>query len=189
MPLFNDYQQGCSYLHEMPSFYQENSDKVNPRVRQHIFNGVPCEYDDNIRNALKRHTGGSSIRNYVLAALFINTALAVGKGIIELKKPSIGLAALAVFACVLIFAALIFLFRGKANNAAVSAADSGNVQCFIYRSNGVCRFEIDHIDKDCFYFADLGDFMVKLPVNRTIPPTVYGAVIVINGEEYFYLLV
>ncbi len=31
--------------------------------------------------------------------------------------------------------------------------------------------------------------MVKLPVNRTIPPTVYGAVIVINGEEYFYLLV
>ncbi len=128
MPLFNDYQQGCSYLHEMPSFYQENSDKVNPRVRQHIFNGVPCEYDDNIRNAPKRHTSGSSIRNYVLAALFINTALAVGKGIIELKKPSIGLAVLTVFACVLIFAALIFLFRGKANNAAVSAADSGNVQ-------------------------------------------------------------
>lgn len=189
MQTYSGAWNGAVYLQEMPTFYQENGERVNPRVGRYIFDGIPCEYDAEMQNALRKFTGKDNIRNYAVTALLISTAAAVEKAAFEQKKTSAGLIGLAAIICVVLLITVVFFLRSRTNDNAISAAENGNVRCFRYSLNGLFRYETDHIEGDCFYFADLGDFMVRLSSNKTIPAEVCGAVVDINGEEVFYLLV
>lgn len=91
MQTYSGAWNGAVYLQEMPTFYQENGERVNPRVRRYIFDGIPCEYDAEMQNALRKFTGKDNIRKYAVTALLISTAAAVGKAAFEQKKRRQGL--------------------------------------------------------------------------------------------------
>ncbi len=91
MQTYSGAWNGAVYLQEMPTFYQENGERVNPRVRRYIFDGIPCEYDAEMQNALRKFTGKDNIRKYAVTALLISTAAAVEKRLLSRKKRRQGL--------------------------------------------------------------------------------------------------
>lgn len=101
-------------------------------------------------------------------------------------------ASLFLFIIISIFIIIITIFacREYANSIAVKTADKGSVRCYTYTFYGISRFEMmTDTGTTSYYFANLGDFLVKVPSDKPLPPNVTGLVINIKGTDHFYLLV
>ncbi|MCI7766736.1 MAG: hypothetical protein MSJ26_01985 [Oscillospiraceae bacterium] len=187
MNKFSNSAWDACELAQMPGVYQENGDKINSCLRKYIFDGEPCEYDETLRAALKKYTRNDRIKNYlVMIMLSMFMAVIAADRIQSGKEPSI---LMFVILSVYVLIICIFVCREITNNIAVRAADKGEVQCFRYTFYGKLYYETDPDEGSRTFYADLGEFLVKLPCNTDIPSRPFGLVINIKGTEHFYLLV
>lgn len=171
----------------MPEAFQGNGETINPRLRRCIFDGEPCEINDDVRAALKKYTAHNSMVN--IAAIVILLMLILKVVVYFLRSDRDIPAGLVVIMGVVAIIIAVFAYRQYANGAALRAADRGEAKCFRYNCRGKCRYVIDTQDDSCMYFADMGDFMVHITHGMPAAPYAYGLVVNIKGSEYFYLLV
>lgn len=174
------------YMKEDPAFRQSNGFKVEPRLRKYIMNGEPCEFDAVLKDSLESHMNGGLVKLIFLILGFIAAVIYVCGTILEngIKYP-IWLYLIGFVLPLLLI--IYFANRNKVNRLALKAAKNGDIQCFRYKLFRILQCHTDCNTEDSYY-ADLGDFCVN--VSSAYPKSAYicGAVITIDGEEYFYLL-
>ncbi len=185
----NEDLWGYSDASQLPDLYQCNGEPVNPRLRRYIFDGEPCEYNNELRAALKKYTFRDRIINiFVMAVMFMLILHTVAASLQSEKDTSLFMF---IIISVLVLIITIFACREYANNVAVKAADRGEVQCFRYTFYGISRYEI--LDSEngttTYYYAKLNDFLVKVSSDERLPNKVIGLVINVKGTEQFYLLI
>ena len=172
---------------EEPAFCQSDGCKVNPRLRNYIMRGEPCEYDTRLRNSFESRTKESNVKVILMIVGFILLALKVILSVLNdtLKDPLIlWLIFLAGFLAYIIYC----INRNRINLFALNTAKKGDIQCFRYKVRRFLKCHVDCSDKSDYYYADFDDFCVNIPTIYYGVEYLFGAVITINGEEYFYLL-
>jgi len=179
---------GNSDISQMPDVFQDNGEPVNPKLRDCISSGTPCCYTPEMREALKKYTFHDRIMNLSVIAVMVSLILyAVTAALRSEKDASLFLF---ILISVLVIIITVFACREYANSIAVKTADKGNVRCYTYTFYGISRYEMmSDTGTTSFYFAKLGDFLVKIPSDTPLPPDVTGLVINIKGTDHFYLLV
>ncbi len=190
----NDYRLGFMQtidVQNIPSNIQCNGKEINPRLRQFILAGKPCEYDENIRQALKKFTEGNRIKYTVFTIEAILIFLGVLSGFIQKSAGTVTVSYIlsAVFLAVILIVIIVFILELYFGSIALRYADAGKVKCFEYDLYGRIRYELDHYEKDYIYYANLGDFCVEISQNADLAVTVTGVVVEMKETEYFYLLV
>lgn len=80
------------------------------------------------------------------------------------------------------------IHRNKINLLALNAAKRGDIQCYRYKVRRYLNCHVDCSDNSDYYYADFDDFCVDIPSIYYGVEYLFGAVITIDGEEYFYLL-
>ncbi|MGN0639168.1 MAG: hypothetical protein ACI4J0_12425 [Huintestinicola sp.] len=186
MNFFNKNGPEVVYMQEYPAFRQSNGFKIEPRLRKYIMNGEPCEFDAVLKDALESHTNEGLVKvifmilGYIAAVIYVcNTIMEKG-----LRCP--------IWLYLIGFALPLLLIisfenRNKVNRLALKAAKNGDIQCFRYKLCRILQCHTDCTEDD--YYADLGDFCVNVSSAYPMSAYICGAVITIDGEEYFYLLV
>ncbi|MGN0638000.1 MAG: hypothetical protein ACI4J0_06485 [Huintestinicola sp.] len=185
---FNEDLREYSDASRLPDLYQCCGEPVDPRLRRYIFDGEPCEYNEKMRSALKKYTFRDRIVNIFVMLIALQLILYTISASLQSEKDMSLFAFIAISVLVLLIT--VFACREYANNVAVKAADRGEVQCFRYNFYGISRYEISDTENGTtrFYYADLGDFLVKVSSDKQFPSKVIGLVINVKGTEHFYLL-
>lgn len=188
MHFYENDLRGNSDISQMPDLFQDNGEPLNPKLRNRILSGTPCEYTPQLREALKKYTFHDRIMNVSIIALMVLLILYTVTAALKSEKDAFLFLFILISVLILIIA--VFAYREYANSIAVKTADKGNVRCFTYTFYGISRYEMmSDTGTTSFYFAKLEDFLVKLPSELHLPPKVTGLVINIKGTDHFYLLV
>ncbi|MGN0598854.1 MAG: hypothetical protein ACI4JK_03070 [Oscillospiraceae bacterium] len=186
MSFFNKSKPKVIYMTEDPAFYQSDGSKVNPIMKKYIIRGEPCEYDTRFQKSFESRTNESVSKIIMMIVGFFVAVIYVILSVLNdrLKDPLSLI--LIILAC---FLAYIFycLHRNKIDLLALNAAKRGDIRCYGYKVYNILQCHTSCNTNDSFY-ADLGDFCVCIPDNCLPEENVCGAVVTINGEEYFYLL-
>ncbi|MGN0586981.1 MAG: hypothetical protein ACI4JF_06820 [Oscillospiraceae bacterium] len=173
-------------IQKMPDMFQENGEPINPRLRKYIYEGEACEFNGELRAALKKYTGHDRVRNIAVIVIMLMIILEAVSLIFQSEELS---AVPVVIIGILAIIISVFAYREFANGAALRAADRGEVRCFKYTYYAKLRYVIDPQDGSSLYFADLGDFMVGISSSTPAAPCAYGLTVNIKGSEHFYFLV
>lgn len=187
MNFFSQSGPEVVYKTEKPAFCQSDGCKVNPRLRNYIMRGEPCEYDKRLRNSFESRTNESVFKVVMMIAGFIVAVIILTLSAVNdtLKDPlSLWLIILACFLAYIIYC----IHRNKINLLTFNAAKRGDIQCFRYKVRRFLKCHVDCSDNPDYYYADFDDFCVDIPSIYHGVEYLFGAVITINGEEYFYLL-
>lgn len=187
MIFFNQSGPEVVYKTEEPAFCQSDGCKVNPRLRNYIMRGEPWEYDTRLRKSFENRTNESNVKVILMIVGFIVIALNLTISVLNdtLKDPlSLWLIILAGFLAYIIYC----IHRHKKNLLALNAAKRGDIQCYRYKVRRYLNCHVDCSDKSDYYYADFDDFCVDIPSIYHGVEYLFGAVITIDGEEYFYLL-
>lgn len=186
MNFFSQSGPEVVYKTEEPAFCQSDGCKVNPRLRNYIMRGEPCEYDTRLRNSFESRTKESNVKvilmvvGYIVFALMVIISVFIDK----LEDPLIlWFIFLAGFLAYIIYC----IHKNKINMLALNAAKLGDIQCFRYKVRRYLKCHVDCNDNSDYY-ADFDDFCVNIPSIYYGVEYLFGAVVTINGEEYFYLL-
>lgn len=187
MNFFNKSGPEIVYKTEKPAFCQSDSCKVNPRLKKYIMRGEPCEYDTRLRNSFESRSNESNVKVILMIVGLIVVALNVIISVLNdtLKDSLIlWLIILAGFLAYIIYC----IHRNKINLLALNAAKRGDIQCYRYKVRRYLNCHVDCSDNSDYYYADFDDFCVDIPSIYYGVEYLFGAVITIDGEEYFYLL-
>lgn len=184
----NEDLWGYSDASRLPDLYQCSGEPINPKLRRYIFEGEPCEYNENLRAALKKYTFHARIINMIVMVMAVNCIIFTVIASLQSEKDTSLL--MFIIISVLVLVITVFACREYANNAAVKAADRGEVLCFRYTFYGISRYEIFDSENGTttYYYAKLNDFLVKVSSDERLPNKVVGLVINIKGTDHFYLL-
>ncbi len=176
---------------KVPGNVQENGRQIRPCLRQFIFAGEPCEYDENIRQALKSFIGGEGVfcAAFIIMIIFVsvhsfNKWFEKGTPTDETDIALHAIMPIAVTAVIVLVSVLILHFRLKT----LRLADNGEARCFKYMLHRKLCYEKDPDENEYLYYAGLGDFCVNISKHTDLGSTVTGIVVNMKGTEYFYLL-
>lgn len=174
---------------QLPDLYQCNGEPINPLLRQYIFDGEPCEYSKELKTALEKYILRDRVINIFVIVFMSFAIIKVLPECFKSEKTDTMFALLfTLFMCIVSVIIIVFSYREFANITALKKADSGHAKCFRYTFYGISRYEIDPQDGTSLYFANLGEFLVKVSAADSYPIKVCGLVINIKGTEHFYLL-
>lgn len=180
-------------ISERPKIVQPDGQPVSAETAEYIYKGELCAFDGEQYAALKKHIRRRRFV-YIVITVFIaacGAAFAAGaflggapRSFKEMRNfvfiLAVGIAFIAV-------AVLVGRLYNK-DTTALKAAERGNIR---YKYHNKLRYEYKDAEKDTRYdyYADLGDFAVNIPQAAAYAPYAVGAVISVDDNDCFYLIV
>lgn len=183
-------------ISERPKIIQPDGQPILPETAEYIYNGESCAFDGEQYNALKKHIRRGQFVYAVIMVFVAACGAAFAAGAFcggvprSLKDMRDSVFILAVGIVLIALAVLMGRFYNK-DTTALKSAENGHIRCFRYKYHNKLRYEYKDFDKDTRYdyYADLGDFAVDIPQAAAYAPYAVGAVISVDDNDCFYLLV